>query len=777
MFLRRKPPQPTVLEELQQTYSDVCNTTIKNLALEEKGNLEDALKGWKTLHTLLLYKIDVFEKKPSKIHAEEAGTLNELKAIRDENVKHLVRLQLRLDDQKRRMKTSAESSSALPPLFAPPVSSYLPHNMSIPSLRNGNPSRSFNNGSSQRLMMKSLRNNSAPSVKLSALNRDAVKQAANISWQKPKKKETELFDDFDQTEMPSSNWERLNSGGSTSTDSSTSSNLIDLDDLPDFTVPVSNSLEDLSMEPIIKKAPPPPPPPKISARAHLAPQKSPRQSLSASPPEPKTSLAKPVVKLASSSTPDVRTKTAPEPRATKTYSYTPPTPINVKQMMAASSKKTKPTPIKTTRSAPPQAAAKPAAKPAPSKAPVPAAKPSSQSATRQVKKSNITYNYKVVEKKPAAGSKPRPQTQKSTPPVVKLQEVPPSPTMDDILGGYEDHDADTSNGNAHDMVAKEGDMDPDEMDALIKSIRGIDELAAVQILNDIVVRGDEVYWDDIVGLDAAKNSLKEAVVYPFLRPDLFRGLREPTRGMLLFGPPGTGKTMLARAVATESKSTFFSISSSSLTSKYLGESEKLVKALFLLARKLSPSIVFIDEIDSLLGTRTEGEIESMRRIKNEFLVQWSELSSAAAGRDTGAGDVSRVLILGATNLPWGIDDAARRRFAKRVYIPLPEDETRRLQTSKLLAYQKNTLLEEDYDKLVELTKGFSGSDITLLAKDSAMGPLRSLGDKLLSTPTDQIRPIQLEDFVESLKYIRPSVSSEGLEQYETWSNKFGSSGA
>lgn len=777
MFLRRKPPQPTVLEELQQTYSDVCNTTIKNLALEENGNLEDALKGWKTLHTLLLYKIDVFEKKPSKIHAEEAGTLNELKAIRDENVKHLVRLQLRLDEQKRRMKTLAESTSALPPLFAPPVSSYLPHNMSIPSLRNGNPSRSFNNGSSQRLMMKSLRNNSAPSVKLSALNRDAVKQAANISWQKPKKKESELFDDFDQTEIPSSNWERLNSGGSTSTDSSTSSNLIDLDDLPDFTVTVSNSLEDLSMEPVIKKAPPPPPPPKVSARAHLAPQKSPRQSLSASPPEPRTALAKPVVKLASSSTPDVRTKTAPEPRATKTYSYTPPTPINVKKMMAASSKKTKPTPIKTTRSAPPQAAANSAAKPTPSKAPVPAAKPSSQSATRQVKKSNITYNYKVVEKKPAAGSKPRPQTQKTAPPVVKLQEVPPSPTMDDILGGYEDHDADASNGNAHDMVAKEGDMDPDEMDALIKSIRGIDELAAVQILNDIVVRGDEVYWDDIVGLEAAKNSLKEAVVYPFLRPDLFRGLREPTRGMLLFGPPGTGKTMLARAVATESKSTFFSISSSSLTSKYLGESEKLVKALFLLARKLSPSIVFIDEIDSLLGTRTEGEIESMRRIKNEFFVQWSELSSAAAGRDTGAGDVSRVLILGATNLPWGIDDAARRRFAKRVYIPLPEDETRRLQISKLLAYQKNTLLEEDYDKLVELTKGFSGSDITLLAKDSAMGPLRSLGDKLLSTPTDQIRPIQLEDFVESLKYIRPSVSSEGLEQYETWSSKFGSSGA
>lgn len=243
--------------------------------------------------------------------------------------------------------------------------------------------------------------------------------------------------------------------------------------------------------------------------------------------------------------------------------------------------------------------------------------------------------------------------------------------------------------------------------------KGVDEGAAKQIFNEIVVHGDEVHWEDVAGLDIAKNALKEAVVYPFLRPDLFMGLREPARGMLLFGPPGTGKTMLARAVATESKSTFFSISASSLTSKYLGESEKLVRALFSLAKALAPSIIFVDEIDSLLSSRSgSGEHEATRRIKTEFLIQWSDLQRAAAGREQSEkekerGDASRVLVLAATNLPWAIDEAARRRFVRRQYIPLPEDETRAIQLRTLLGHQKHSLDENDIQKLVELTDGMS----------------------------------------------------------------------
>lgn len=241
---------------------------------------------------------------------------------------------------------------------------------------------------------------------------------------------------------------------------------------------------------------------------------------------------------------------------------------------------------------------------------------------------------------------------------------------------------------------------------------GLDPSAVSAILNDIIVTGDRVTWSDVAGLDAAKSALKEAVVYPFLRPDLFMGLREPARGILLFGPPGTGKTMLARAVATESKSTFFGVAAGSLMGKYLGESEKLVRALFGLARELAPSCIFVDEIDSLLGTRRGEEHEATRRVKTEFLIQWSDLQRAAAGReqteeDKKRGDASRVLVLAATNMPWAIDDAARRRFVRRQYIPLPEAETRKVQLKNLLGHQKHNLSDADLDRLVELTDGTS----------------------------------------------------------------------
>lgn len=185
---------------------------------------------------------------------------------------------------------------------------------------------------------------------------------------------------------------------------------------------------------------------------------------------------------------------------------------------------------------------------------------------------------------------------------------------------------------------------------------------------------------------------------------------------MLYGPPGTGKSYLAKAVATEADSTFFSVSSADLISKWQGESERLVRQLFEMARE-SPgrrAIIFIDEVDSLCGSRSEGESDSLRRVKTEFLVQMD-----GVGKDDG-----QVLVLGATNIPWELDAAIRRRFEKRVYIPLPEAEARTYMVKLNLGDTPNNLTEDDFDHLGEITEGASGSDIKVLVKEALMQPLR-----------------------------------------------------
>jgi len=163
-----------------------------------------------------------------------------------------------------------------------------------------------------------------------------------------------------------------------------------------------------------------------------------------------------------------------------------------------------------------------------------------------------------------------------------------------------------------------------------------------KIVNEIMDHGPTVAWDDIAGLSDAKKAIQEMVVWPMMRPDLFTGLRAMPKGVLLFGPPGTGKTLIGKCIASESKSTFFSISASTMTSKWVGEGEKMVRALFAVAREHLPAVIFIDEIDSLLTQRSESEHESTRRIKTEFLVQLD-----GAGTDKN----EHLLIVGATNRP------------------------------------------------------------------------------------------------------------------------------
>ncbi|PAA56464.1 hypothetical protein BOX15_Mlig006415g1 [Macrostomum lignano] len=321
----------------------------------------------------------------------------------------------------------------------------------------------------------------------------------------------------------------------------------------------------------------------------------------------------------------------------------------------------------------------------------------------------------------------------------------------------------------------------------------------------IVVEKPNVSWNDVAGLDTAKEALKEAVILPIKFPHLFTGKRTPWRGILLFGPPGTGKSYLAKAVATEANnSTFLSVSSSDLVSKWLGESEKLVKSLFELARDNKPSIIFIDEIDSLCSSRSENESESARRIKTEFLVQMQGVGNNTDG----------VLVLAATNIPWVLDSAIRRRFEKRIYIPLPEAPARSYMFKLHIGNTPHHLTERDFQDLANRTVGYSGADISIVVRDALMMPVRKVQNathfKRVSGPSrkdpgvivhDLLTPcspgepgaiemswtdiegdkllepmMTMQDVLLSLSRTKPTVNDEDLKQLKKFTDDFGQEG-
>ncbi|KAA8543111.1 hypothetical protein F0562_021394 [Nyssa sinensis] len=309
-----------------------------------------------------------------------------------------------------------------------------------------------------------------------------------------------------------------------------------------------------------------------------------------------------------------------------------------------------------------------------------------------------------------------------------------------------------------------------------------------RLLAEVIPPSDiGVTFDDIGALENVKDTLKELVMLPLQRPELFcKGqLTKPCKGILLFGPPGTGKTMLAKAVATEAGANFINISMSSITSKWFGEGEKYVKAVFTLASKIAPSVIFVDEVDSMLGRRENPcEHEAMRKMKNEFMVNWDGLRTK---------DKERVLVLAATNRPFDLDEAVVRRLPRRLMVNLP-DAPNRERILRVILAKEELALDVNLEAIANMTDGYSGSDLKNLCVTAAHCPIREILEKekkekalalaenrllpALHSSAD-IRPLSLEDFRYAHEQVCASVSSESANMSELlqWNELYGEGGS
>ncbi|KAH8319053.1 hypothetical protein KR067_006028 [Drosophila pandora] len=345
----------------------------------------------------------------------------------------------------------------------------------------------------------------------------------------------------------------------------------------------------------------------------------------------------------------------------------------------------------------------------------------------------------------------------------------------------------TVNSNFVSPVAQSNEVPSSNATTIPSSLAHLDAKMVEQILGESMHNFKPVAWEDIAGLESAKSTFLEAIIMPLRRPDLFTGVRCPPRGVLLFGPPGTGKTLIAKSIASQARAKFFSINPSTLTSKWVGEAEKLVKTLFAVAAAHQPATIFIDEVDSLLSKRSGNENESTLRLKNEFLIH---LDGAASSEET------RILVIGATNRPQELDEAVRRRFVRRLYVPLPTKEARLKIIEKLIRQVKHSLNLSDVEQLAELMDGYSGADVDSLCRYASMAPLRSLSPTQMEVVKShevgitniitiisklyyfipfrpQLPAVTIEDFKEALKVISKSVSAEDCQQFVAWNEIYG----
>lgn len=304
------------------------------------------------------------------------------------------------------------------------------------------------------------------------------------------------------------------------------------------------------------------------------------------------------------------------------------------------------------------------------------------------------------------------------------------------------------------------------------------------IEGEMLETSPDVSWESIGGLADAKRLLNEAVVLPLLIPEYFAAAacRSAWKGVLLFGPPGTGKTLLARAVASLGKTAFFNISASSLVSHHFGESEKLARTLFALARHHGPSIVFFDEVDALVSTRgAAGEHEASRRLKSELLSQMDGVGSGGGGGGgSGAPGEGQVMVLATSNKPWDLDEAMRRRLERRIYVPLPCVTSRK---EMLEIHLNGVRLAPDlsFFELAKLTVGYSGADLQLACRDASMMPMRRMVEGKSPLEIVELQAagalegeVTMKDFRQALETTQPSTAAHEHDAYKAWNDEYGS---
>jgi katanin p60 ATPase-containing subunit A1 len=307
----------------------------------------------------------------------------------------------------------------------------------------------------------------------------------------------------------------------------------------------------------------------------------------------------------------------------------------------------------------------------------------------------------------------------------------------------------------------------ESMGNLIKTTEGRDRAESEEMIDKLIVtQKPGTTWEDIGGLEEAKHTLKEAIIMPFVggRPDFVR----ITKSILLYGPPGTGKTLLAKASSNTLNATFFEAKASGLLSKYFGESSKIISSLFGKASDMQPSLIFLDEIDSIAPSRSGDINESSRRVLGEILEGMEGFGNKPD---------EKVIFIGATNKPWDLDDALLSRFQRKIYVPLPDAESRR----KIFGiHLRGAQLSVNVNDLVKRSEGYSGRDIAALCQDAINTMIREKNPRLEDLTSKQLETYSLvtrellpSDFDKAFEKVKPAMDSKSLDKYSEWENEFG----